>query len=164
MFATPVLLAVAWFETNGDPVGAARRSGRTALVSAVFMAVSGIAFVVAVTLTAISNVVVIVATTPIAAALASLVLLGERTDRATWIAIAGTAAGVLVVGGGSLGRHHGYGYVGPRVYFRDDSTLTATGGIQAPVFAPGEPKVSSRAPSREVQFEITYTRPLWRRR
>ena len=103
VFATPVLLAVAWFETNGDPVGAARRSGRTALVSAVFMAVSGIAFVVAVTLTAISNVVVIVATTPIAAALASLVLLGERTDRATWIAIAGTAAGVLVVVGGSLG-------------------------------------------------------------
>lgn len=69
-----------------------------------------------------------------------------------------------VVGGGSLGRHHGYGYVGPRVYFRDDSTLTATGGMQPPVFAPGEPKVSSRAPSREVQFEITYTRPLWRRR
>lgn len=103
VFATPVLLTVLFLETGRRPMLAVRRSGWPALGSSFLMAASGIAFVIAITLTEIANVVVIVATTPVAAAIASSLLLGERTSRSTWIAIAGAVLGVAIVVSGSFG-------------------------------------------------------------
>ena len=67
-------------------------------------ALSTSAFVLAVTHTSVSNVVVIVAAAPMFAAGLSALLLGERTSRRVWIAIALVISGVVVVVSGSLGQ------------------------------------------------------------
>ena len=64
---------------------------------------SSLAFVMAVTFTSVSNVVVIIAAAPLFAAGLSALVLGERTSRRVWTAIAVVLVGVVVVVSGSIG-------------------------------------------------------------
>ena len=66
-------------------------------------AISQLAFIAAVNRTSVANVVVVVGGAPILAALAARVILGERADRRTWVAIAVVMAGIFIVVSGSLG-------------------------------------------------------------
>jgi len=60
-------------------------------------------FVLAVTLTTVANTVIILAAAPVVAALVAHLVLGERTTRRTWLAMALSIAGVWIVVSGSLG-------------------------------------------------------------
>jgi drug/metabolite transporter (DMT)-like permease len=83
------------------------RAGRWPLFwSAVFQLGSSTAFIMAIKNTAIANVVVIIAAAPVFAAIASRVLIGERTDRRVWIAIAISIVGIVVVMSDSFGGGH----------------------------------------------------------
>lgn len=77
--------------------------------AAVTQAISSTLFVLAVKNTTVANVVVIIAAAPVLAAIASRVLIGERTTRRVWIAIAASIAGIVIVMSGSFG---GGGIVG----------------------------------------------------
>jgi drug/metabolite transporter (DMT)-like permease len=71
--------------------------------SSVFQASSITFFVLAVGLTTVANTVAIIAAAPVMAALISLVTIGERTRRRTWIGILASIGGILIVVSGSLG-------------------------------------------------------------
>lgn len=64
---------------------------------------------------------------------------------------------------GSEGRHHGAALAGPEVEFVNGVRVRALVGRQFAVWSPGEPHVSSRAPSDETQFWLDGSVPLYRR-
>lgn len=74
------------------------------LVSAALQTVSTTAFILAVKTTAVANVVAIIAALPVLAAVVAWFLLRERTDRRTWLGIAGVILGVGIIVSGSLAR------------------------------------------------------------
>ena len=73
------------------------------LLIATLSAISKLAFFTAVTKTEVANVVVIIAAAPVLAAIASRLILGERTTRRVWIAIGVALSGILLIVSGSLG-------------------------------------------------------------
>lgn len=86
-----------------NPLTGIRDGGWPLWVAGGLQAGSTSLFVLAVTLTSVSNVVVIIAAAPMFAAGLSALILGERTSRRVWIAIAAVMVGVVVVVGGSFG-------------------------------------------------------------
>ena len=64
----------------------------------------------------------------------------------------------------SWGRHHGRVLAGPRVTWCNGVQVGIEAGRQFPVYAPGEPHVSSRAPSGEWQLGVQASVPLYRRK
>ncbi len=81
----------------------ARGGGWVLPVSALLMAVSNLSFVGAITHTTVANTLVILATLPLFSAVLGWLLIGERVERRTWVAIAVALAGVAVVFSDSLG-------------------------------------------------------------
>jgi drug/metabolite transporter (DMT)-like permease len=78
--------------------------GWRGVLASVLMAASNFGFVGAMLNTSVANVLVILATIPIFGALFSFLLLGERIERRTALAILLAISGVLVIVSGSLGR------------------------------------------------------------
>ncbi len=87
----------------------ARAAGRLGLLSAVVAAVGSILFVCSLRQTTAANTLVILAATPLLAAMASRIFLGETIPRRTWAAISSAFAGVLVIFSGSLAAEHLFG-------------------------------------------------------
>jgi hypothetical protein len=63
----------------------------------------------------------------------------------------------------SLHRHHSAVRAGPRVTFTNGVQAQVLAGHQQPLWAPGEPHVSSRAPTDEFQISAELVVPLWGR-
>lgn len=82
---------------------AARANGLPGLISGVLQSGSTLLFILALGMTAVSNVVVMLAASPILAALIARYTIGERTVFRTWMAIAASLAGILIVVSGSFG-------------------------------------------------------------
>ena len=90
--------------------------GLAGIAVAVIYSINAITFVLAVDHTRVANVLIIIASTPLIAALLSIIFLKERVALPTWLAIAGAMAGYsIVVGDGvragtSLGDSAGVGH------------------------------------------------------
>ncbi|MPZ10080.1 MAG: EamA family transporter [Kiloniellaceae bacterium] len=80
-----------------------RAVGRWGLVLAVVFAAGTVFFILALSLTAVADVLVIVAAAPLAAAVLSLVFLGEGVPLRTWIAISLTLVGIALLVSEDLG-------------------------------------------------------------
>lgn len=80
-----------------------RDDGFPVIASGLLQAGSTTTFILAINLTTVSNAVVIVAASPVVAALIARFFIGERTGVRTWLAIAASIGGILVVVSGSLG-------------------------------------------------------------
>jgi len=80
-----------------------RASGRLGILSAIISAVGSIFFVSSLKLTTAANTLVILAATPLLAALASRIFIGESVPRRTLIAICTAFAGIIILFSGSLG-------------------------------------------------------------
>jgi len=61
------------------------------------------------------------------------------------------------------GRHHGRFLVGPRVTWASGVQAELLAGRQCPLWEPGEPHYSRRAPPEEWQAQIEVSIPLWTR-
>lgn len=95
--------AISVFVHKVNPVAGIRDGGLPLWAAGALQAGSSSVFVIAVTLTSVSNVVVIVAAAPVFAAGLSALVLGERTERRVWFAIAMVLVGVVIVVSGSFG-------------------------------------------------------------
>ncbi len=76
--------------------------GSYGCLGAACFAFSGVFFVAAIGHTSVANTMVILGTAPLFAAVLSLVLLRERVERCTWLAIASCLVGIGVIFSGSL--------------------------------------------------------------
>lgn len=100
---TFVVLTVAIPVKSGDSiVTVVQRDGRPLLASAGLNLVSITCFILSVGATTVSNTVAIIAATPVAAALTARLLIGERPRRRTWLGIAGSVVGILIIVSGSI--------------------------------------------------------------
>ena len=90
-----------------------------------------------------------------ALALAALLLLTSCSSLQELRAIARTR---------SYGRHHGAFLGGAEAEFRSGVRVGIEGGRQAPLWLPGEPHTSARAPTGEWQLEGWVSVPVWRRK
>ena len=73
--------------------------GLAGIAVAVIYSINAITFVLAIDHTRVANVLIIIASTPLIAALLSIIFLKERVALPTWLAIAGAMAGVSIVVG-----------------------------------------------------------------
>lgn len=89
--------------TGRSILRAAREDGTPLLVSSLLNTCSVTLFIVAIGLTTVSNVVAIIAAAPVAAAVVARLLIGEQPGRRTWLGIAGSVVGILIIVGGSIG-------------------------------------------------------------
>lgn len=80
-----------------------RREGWPMWASASLQTLSSLLFILGVKATTVANVVVILAAAPVMGAVTARLLLGERTARRVWGAIAATLVGIVIVVGDSLG-------------------------------------------------------------
>jgi drug/metabolite transporter (DMT)-like permease len=97
-------LLIIWRE-RVNPLRAAVRMGRPGWLVAAAFSASSIGMVVALTKTSVAIVLVIFALSPLAAAVLAWILIGERVNSYTWVAIGVTVAGVgyMVSGQGAGG-------------------------------------------------------------
>ncbi|WP_282057873.1 DMT family transporter [Lentibacter algarum] len=79
------------------------RVGRSGWALAAIFALGTFCFLYAVEKTQAANVLLISATSPVIAALISIVVLKEHVDRLTWVGIGGALLGVFVIAAGSAG-------------------------------------------------------------
>jgi len=104
VFALPVYLILNRFFDKVGPLESFRAYPGPLLLVALMAAVSQVTFIATVNRTEIANVVVVIGSAPIWAALAAWLILGERADRRTWLAIGAVMTGILIVVSGSLGQ------------------------------------------------------------
>jgi drug/metabolite transporter (DMT)-like permease len=97
--------------TGVSPLSALREHARPTLLSGLLQTSSTLFFVLAIDDTSIANTQVIFATTPAIAALAGLVLLREAVSLRTWLGIAGSLLGIVIVFSGSFARGSIFGDV-----------------------------------------------------
>jgi drug/metabolite transporter (DMT)-like permease len=102
VFAGLALLAIVLATERRGTFRAFRRMGRSGLALAVFLAISSGSFLLALNYTSVANVLFMQAAAPMMAALLGWVLLSERVDTRTWIALALAGAGVALMAAGSL--------------------------------------------------------------
>ncbi len=102
LIAGVVLLAFYLFFSKTGFWGALRPLGRWGVLFMFVQAASSIIFYAAFAFTSAANVLIIFACTPLASAIFSRVLFGEKIGRVTLLAIVGVALGLLVVASGSL--------------------------------------------------------------
>jgi drug/metabolite transporter (DMT)-like permease len=76
--------------------------GLAGIAVAMIYSINAITFVLAVDHTRVANVLIIIASTPLIAALLSIIFLKERVALPTWLAIAGAMVGVSIVVGDGL--------------------------------------------------------------
>jgi drug/metabolite transporter (DMT)-like permease len=103
-----VFMAIAMFVLvplrTGRSLPTVAIEGGVPMAASVLLQASSLTFfVLAVTLTTVANTVIIIAAAPVVAALVAHLVLGERTTRRTWFAMALSMAGVWIVVSGSLG-------------------------------------------------------------
>ncbi len=80
-----------------------RAMGRIGLAASLMMGLTNVAFVTAMTMTTVANTLVILATLPLFSALFGLVMIGEHVRARTWVAIALSFLGVVIIFSGSFG-------------------------------------------------------------
>lgn len=102
-FTTVAMLVLVPVRTGKSLPAVARKAGLPMFASGMLQAASTTFFIVAINLTTVSNTVVIVAASPVVAALIAHFAIGERTTLRTWLAIATSIGGVLIVVSGSIG-------------------------------------------------------------
>ncbi|MEK9942390.1 MAG: DMT family transporter [Gammaproteobacteria bacterium] len=102
LLAGLVLLCFYMFFTKTGFLGALRPLGRWGVFFVFVQAASSIVFYAAFAFTSAANVLIIFACTPLASAVFSRILFGERIGRVTQLAIGGVAIGLFVVASGSL--------------------------------------------------------------
>jgi drug/metabolite transporter (DMT)-like permease len=101
---TFVGISIVLLVRTGDSIVAVVRRDRSPLiVSSLLNTVSVTMFIVAIGATTVANTVAIIAAAPIAAAVVARLMIGERPSSRTWLAIAGSAIGILVIVAGSIG-------------------------------------------------------------
>ena len=103
VWACAFLLAFLFLRDGRRGFDAFRQMGWPGLIVAVCFAIASISFVTALQYTTVANVVLIGASVPLAAALISWLVLGEKIAPATWVAIAAVIAGVVIMVSDSLG-------------------------------------------------------------
>ena len=103
-FSLPSQLILNRVFGKGGVVQSFRAHPRPMLLAASLALCSQLAFIAAINRTEVANAVVVIGAAPVLAAFAGWILLKERTDRRTWIAIALSMVGILIVVSGSLGR------------------------------------------------------------
>ncbi len=103
LFMTIATAVVVPVRTGRSFVAVARGDGVPVLASGLLQAASTTFFILALANTTVSNTVVIVAASPVLAALVARLLIGERTSPRTWLAIAASIGGILLVVSGSFG-------------------------------------------------------------
>jgi drug/metabolite transporter (DMT)-like permease len=106
VFVAPATFIYLSIRPGARPLEIARTGGWPLFWSGVFQLGSSSAFIMAIKNTAIANVVVIVASAPVFAAIASRILIGEKTGRRVWIAIAISMIGIIIVMSDSFGGGH----------------------------------------------------------
>ena len=103
------VLALAWAWHRGGFLAELRGISFWAVVVASLQAVGLILFVTAMEYTTAANVLIFFATSPLLAAILSMVFIGERVAPATWAAILICFAGLGIVASGSFGTVHLFG-------------------------------------------------------
>jgi drug/metabolite transporter (DMT)-like permease len=98
MMAASLIVAFA-ASRRGETLADIRKLGIAGLAVAVIYALNAISFVFAIDHTRVANVLIILASTPLLAALLSIVVLKERVSKPTWAAIAAGMTGVVIVVG-----------------------------------------------------------------
>lgn len=98
MMAASLIVAFA-ISRRGETLADIRKLGIAGLAVAVIYALNAISFVFAIDHTRVANVLIILASTPLLAALLSIVVLKERVSKPTWAAIAAGMTGVVIVVG-----------------------------------------------------------------
>ena len=101
-FAAVALFLLVVATERGGTLRAFRGMGRSGLALAVFMAISSGAFLLALNYTTVANVLFMQAAAPMIAALLGWVVLSERVDGRTWLALVLAGAGVALMAAGSL--------------------------------------------------------------
>jgi drug/metabolite transporter (DMT)-like permease len=101
-FAAIALFAFVVATERRETVRAFLGMGRSGVAMTVFLAVSSGAFLLALNHTSVANVLFMQAAAPMMAALLGWVLIGERVDARTWVALVLAGAGVVVMAAGSL--------------------------------------------------------------
>lgn len=86
-----------------------KATGKAGLYVAAAYVVSNLAFVLSVSNTHVANTLIILATSPMFAALLSIFFLKEKVTLATWLAIASSFVGILIVVGDSFGTANALG-------------------------------------------------------
>ncbi|MEQ9608756.1 MAG: DMT family transporter [Kiloniellaceae bacterium] len=97
------ILAILAVQHRGRLAAPFRAVGRWGLLLAVVFSGCTLFFILALSLTAVADVLVIVAAAPLAAAVFSLVFLGEGVPRRTWVAISLAVVGIAVLVSEDLG-------------------------------------------------------------
>ena len=103
-FAAAAMAVAVRVLTGRSLFAVARADGAPVVLSGMLQAGSTTFFILALNATTVSNTVVIVAASPVIAALIARFAIGERTSLRTWVAIAGSIGGILLVVSGSFGR------------------------------------------------------------
>ena len=103
VFTSLAMIALVPLRTRRSFLAVARADGLPALVSGLLQAGSTTFFILALGRTTVSNVVVIVAASPVLAALVARIGLREHTSLRTWLAIAASIGGIVLVVSGSFG-------------------------------------------------------------
>ncbi len=103
VFTTLAMLFLVPIRTGQSLPAAIRTDGVPVVVSGALQATSTTFFILAINSTTVSNTVVIVAASPVMAALIARFAIGERTTVRTWLAIAASIGGILLVVSGSFG-------------------------------------------------------------
>jgi drug/metabolite transporter (DMT)-like permease len=102
VFAGIALFGLVLATERRGTLDAFRSMGRSGLALAVFLAISSGSFLLALNYTTVANVLFMQAAAPMMAALLGWVLLSERVDARTWVALALAGAGVVLMAAGSF--------------------------------------------------------------
>lgn len=94
---------------RGKAWTAVRDGGRPALIAGLFLAGSFSLFILAIARISVATTLFLQAASPVNAAIIGWIFLGERVRRETWIAIAVSAVGVVIMVGAGLGSEDGLG-------------------------------------------------------
>lgn len=100
---TFIVLGVYILISKKDQLGTIKRDYKELILSGILMSGSVIFFILSIKLTRVANAAVITSSAPIFAALFSLIILKEKTELRTWIAIIFTIIGIAIVVSGSYG-------------------------------------------------------------
>jgi drug/metabolite transporter (DMT)-like permease len=104
LFAALFLSTVLWMARRRGILAQWRDGGRPVLVVAACMASASTCFIFSLAHTSVANTVILMSTGPYVTALLAFLVLGERVAPRTWLTMAATLAGVIVMVSGSYGR------------------------------------------------------------
>ena len=99
-YSTSMFLVLTVFY-KGKIIDAFFAIGLPGLVLALLYFIGNLAFIYSITHTAVANTLFIVSTTPLFAALISWIILKQRVDNRTWIAIVIAGIGIVIICGGA---------------------------------------------------------------